>query len=453
MYSLYFQALRFFVALATASYSIMVLAVAPEITSATGTMKEGQIVTLSGNNFTTKVNAKPLFYWTAEGGVQPSPLGRKTAWDGNAFGGTVMDKSQPDVVVAEGSNKVLRYDYEAAEGAALSRVHFDSDQLFVWRKRYDDFDRSKDFAIRTRYKSLVNIKGVNRISAGMLMSTVDKKLWGKVIKHTLNSDGVSGTVFYSNKVGNLTDSAAAKAVATGSLLYFYDENDLGLKLPLLSVALNEGSGIFQTFNHKIFRLWGEYGVHANNTYISLDSDGMAVSEYTQVSSLYMNSWANKIKSATRRWVVEEFQYQAGHIDQVDGSLLFWQDRIQAWPATQKFRFTTKDYPNKYSDVYQSQVSNGTQPLSYEYYDSVYIDDSWHRVLVCSESTWKACKQPEIVIPVVNGWNNNEIKVSLRLGALKSKAIFYFYVVNGLGEVNERGFASCPLCPLPPTTKN
>lgn len=451
MYSDHFRALRYFAALIVGFYSFMAEAAVPEITGVAGTMKDGQVVTLTGSNFTAKANVKPLFYWTAEGGTTPSPLGRNASWDGNTFGGNVVDKSLVGAVIAPGSTKAVRYDYETSEGAALSRVHFDSDQLFVWRKRYDDFDRLKDFAIRTRYKSVVNIKNASSISVGMLMSTSDKKLWGKVIKNVVNSDG-TGTAYYSNKVGNLTDYNTTHVVPNGSLLYFYDENDTALTTPLLSAALNEGTGIFQTFNHKIFRLWGEYGVYANNTYISLDKDGMAVSEYTQVGSLWMSLWDNKINSATRRWVVEEFQYQAGNVDQVDGALLFWQDRVRAWGPSQKFRFTTATYPHKYSDVYQSQVSNGAQPLSFEYYDSLYIDDSWHRVLVCGEATWSTCKQPEVVIPTA--WQDNQLKVNLHLGALKDKSMFYFYVVNGLGEVNEKGYASCPLCPMPPgTAKN
>jgi len=457
MYSDYFKALRYFTALVAMSYSFVATAAAPQITNIAGTMKDGQVVTITGSDFTAKANAKPLFYWSADGGVNPSPLGRKTTWDGNYFGGTIVDKSTAGAVIAPGSAKALKYDYETSEGAILSRVHFDSDQLFVWRKRYDDFDRLKDFAIRTRYTGLIKLGNTANIAVGMLMSTADKKLWGQVIKVTPNSDG-TGAVFYSNKVGNLTDYNATHAVPNGSLLYFYDDKDTGFKLPLLSAALNEGGGIFQTFNHKVFRLWGEYGVYGNNTYISLDNDGAIVSEYTQVSSLYMSAWKNKIFSAVRRWVVEEFQYQAGHVDQVDGILLFWQDRVQGWKEEQKFRFTktqttgdTTALTHKYSDVYQTQVSNGAQPFSNEYFDSLYIDDTWHRVLVCAESTWAACKQPEIVIPAA--WQDNQIKVSLHLGSLKDKSIFYFYVVNALGEVNAKGYASCPLCPLPPGTKN
>lgn len=462
MYSNYFKALRFSTALVAILYSFMAFANAPAITSVAGTMKDGQTVTLTGSNFTSKANVKPLLFWSAESGLNPSPLGRKTAWDGDYFGGAIVDKALAGVVVAPGSTKVLRHDYETSEGAALSRVHFDSDQLFVWRKRYDDFDRSKDFAIRTRYAGLVSKDGgiTKKVAVGMYMATPDRKLWGKVIKVVPNSDGVTGTVFYSNQEGNLTNYPATHAVANGTRLDFYASDKTPVvqtNQPILAANLTEGGGIFQTFNHKIFRLWGEYGRYGNNTYISLDKDGAIVSEYTQVGTFWMSLWDNTILSASKRWVVEEFQYQAGHVDQIDGILLYWQDRVLGWKEDHKFRFTKTQsgssdptaLSHRYSDVYQTQASNGTQPLSFEYFDSLYIDDSWHRVMVCNEPTWSTCKQPEIAIP--SAWDTGEIKVSLRLGALKGAPIFYLYVVNGLGEVNERGYPSCPMCPLPPKT--
>ncbi len=424
--------------------SFSAVAVAPEVAGVTGNIKEGQLVTISGSNFTAKANAKPLLFWSAEGGLNPSPLGRKTAWDGT-FNGELVDRSKPGVVVAEGSNKSLRHNYDLSEGAILSRIRFNSDQLFVWRKRYDDFDRATDYAIRTRFS---NLTGSNQIQVGMLMSTQDKKLWGKVIKISTNLDG-TGTAYYSNKVGNLTDYAATRIVPRDSRLYFYSENDVALSNPLFFVTLSEGTGIYQTFNHKIFRIWGEYGSQLNNTYISLNPSGGTISELTQVATFWSPQWDHQLSGATKKWVVEEFQYQASNIDQVDGILFYWQDRVQGW-SNQRFRFRTTAFPKKYSDLYQTQVSNGAQPLSYEYFDSLYVDESWHRIMICAESTWSACKQPEVVVP--SEWSDNQIKVQMRLGGLKDQANFFFYVINGLGEVNQKGFASCPLCPMPPVPK-
>ncbi|AQT61417.1 hypothetical protein [Cellvibrio sp. PSBB023] len=415
----------------------------PLIDSVEGNLTEGAVVTLKGGNFTYKINPKPLLFWSADQGEKPSILGRKQQWDG-VFTGSIVDKAITDVI-ASGSKKVLRHDYSTGSGALLAKVSFDSDRLYVWRKRYDDFDRLKDVAIRTRYKSLEKLGAASTVSVGMLMSTANKAIQGKVVQAE-TSGATAGTVYYANNYGNILDRTLTASIGTDEVMYFYAESDKDLKTPLFKALIDEGKGIFYTFNHKIFRMWGKHGSQINNTYISLDSDGVAVSEYTQVKTFWMGSWDNKINSATKRWVVEEFQYQAGTIDKEDGILFYWQDRVKAWEQ-QRFRFTTSAYPNKYSDVYQTQVSNGAQPGSFEYFDSLYIDDTWHRVYICSERTWFACTQPEVVIPV--SWSDNEIKVNLRLGALHSQPRFYFYVVNADGSVNSVGFSSCPKCPEPP----
>ena len=418
------------------------LAATPEIDSVTGTFSDGQTVTITGKNFTAKANAKPLLYWFADGGTLPSPLGRKTAWDGS-FSGDLVDKNV-SAILAPGSSKAIRQDYSTTSAAILGRVSFSSDYLYVWRKRYDDFDRSKDYAIRTRYTGLKQLGSATAVTAGMIVSSLDKTVFGKIIKSEPGANG-AGTAYYSNDFGNIWDNNFAGKLALNDKIYFYSATDTLMLTPLFEASLAEGSGVFYTFNHKIFRMWGQYGKSLNDTYISLDKDGTVVNENTQVGTFWRNSWDNPIDSATERWAVEEFQYKAGTVDVADGILLYWQDRVQAW-SNHTFRFTTSTWPTKYSDVYQNQVSNGAQPLSFEYFDSLYIDDTWHRVLICSESTWSACVQPEIQIPV--SWTDTQIKINLRLGSLKDPARrYYFYVVNANGEVNASGpINPCPLCP-------
>ncbi len=426
------------------------LAVAPEVAGVTGNTKEGQLVTISGSNFTAKANAKPLLFWSADGGTNPSPLGRKTAWDGS-FNGHLVDQSISGAVIAPGSKKSLRHDFGESEGAILARVSFASDQMYMWRKRYDDFDLLKDFGIRLRYTGLTALSSATSIEVGMLMSTADKAVWGKVVKSDKGGVG-SGTAFFSNQVGTVINKTLARAVPRDAVIYFYDANDTSFSKPLFKVLCNEGEGLYHSFNHKIFRIWGKYGGGGNNSFftgLNKDGGGVTISQ-TEASPFYIHQWDHAIEAPTERWAVEELEYQASSdIEKSDGIAWFYQDRVQAW-LTRKFKFRTATYPLKYADLYQNQTSNGAQLFSYEYFDSLYVDESWHRVMICAESTWSACKQPEVVIPVE--WADNQIKVQMRLGGLKDQANFFFYVVNGLGEVNQKGFASCPLCPMPPTPK-
>jgi hypothetical protein len=84
-----------------------------------------------------------------------------------------------------------------------------------------------------------------------------------------------------------------------------------------------------------------------------------------------------------------------------------------------------------------------------YYDSIYLDDTWHRVIICPSMTWIDCKQREVQIPT--SWNNTQIKVKLNQGGFDiTKSSLYVYVVDKNGIANTNGYALCPKCPLPPT---
>lgn len=65
-------------------------------------------------------------------------------------------------------------------------------------------------------------------------------------------------------------------------------------------------------------------------------------------------------------------------------------------------------------------------------------------MICAESTWNACKQPEVVIPVE--WSDNQIKVQMRLGGLKDQANFYFLCGEWFGRGEPKGFCLMPIMP-------
>ncbi|MES2935249.1 MAG: hypothetical protein V4805_17380 [Pseudomonadota bacterium] len=426
----------------------LVHAATPELHSVSGVLRDGQTQTIAGSGFSDKTNPKPLLYWHADGGLLPSPLGRKTAWDGT-FSGELVEQNVAGAVFAPGSSKSFRHDHGRSEAAILSKVKFQSDRLYVWRKRYDAFDRSKDYAIRTRFNNMVPLQNGATLKLGMLMSTstspAANRIWGQIVRlDGVNIAAGTGTAFYSNKVGNVNDAALIKSTKTNDPLYFYDSADTAMTTPLFQAGLNEGVGIFHTFNYKVMRLWGEYGNPngGNNSYIGLGFDAAFVSEYTQLGTFLGRDWDHRIEAAQYRWVIEEMEYKDGTVDVADGSFLFWQNRLQAW-ANKGFRFKRSiltsnlnrlDMP--YSDLFQAQTSNGAQDGSYEYFDTLYVDDSLHRAVLCKEPTWSTCKDPEVQIPVQ--WSDTSIKLTLRLGGLRQTSTLYLYVLNKDGVANEVG---------------
>ena len=430
----------------------VVIAETVNINGLEGALVDGSIITLKGNGFSSKVNPKPLFYWHADEGLAPSLKGRKESWDSN-FNGELVGSDQSGVVIAEGSKKAVRLDFGTSEGAILGKVSFDADELYIWRKRYDDFDADYAYAIRTRLLSLTQLVSGQQLSAGVIMSTVDKTVVGQSISVSIS--GTSATIYYGRNFGNINDNLFVKnKVLNGDKVYFYAATDTDLTTPIYEAVINEGYGVFYTFNHKTLRFWGEYPTERNTTYVSL-GDGvdsplllrsMIVNENTQTGTFWGKEWDIMLDHATKKWVREEYQYKVSDVDVENGELLYWQDGIKGW-ADKQFRFRTSAYPAKYSDVYMAQVSNGAQKGTYGYYDSLYIDDTWHRILVCESGRFEDCKSREIQIPLT--WRDEELSFQLRVTPFKNNDYLYVYVVNSNGEVNPEGYPLCNKCPNSP----
>jgi hypothetical protein len=104
----------------------------------------------------------------------------------------------------------------------------------------------------------------------------------------------------------------------------------------------------------------------------------------------------------------------------------------------KFRNRTSEESNKYNSIVQSQVSHNAQPGSVMYYDQLYVDDTWHRVVISKGSTWASRENVEIQIPAE--WSDNQIVINTNLAGLNiTEAPLYLYVVDKNGIANENGF--------------
>lgn len=411
---------------------------------------------INGSEFTIKANAKPLFYWSADEGIEPSDFGRKLSWDGS-FNGELVSLGDSGVVIAPGSEKAVRMNYNETSGAILSKVSFDSDQLYVWRKRYDDFDADYAYAIRTRLNNVVAIAPGAVIEEGLIVHHASSGITGRI--QEVSVDSGTATAYYERDFGNIADTSFTKdKVENGDGILVYAADDTSLSSPIISANINEGKGIYYSFNHKTIRLWGSYPGAQNNTYIFL-GDGVdspvgnksqLTNEHTQTSTFWGSGWDQMIDHATRRWAREELQYQVSDIDSENGILFFWQDGKKGW-EDKRFRFRTSAYPQRYSDLFMNQVSNGAAENSWEYYDSLYVDDTWHRVIACESSSIENCSNKEIQIP--SEWENGSIEITPKLDAFSGLRYVYFYIYDADGNVNSTGYRYryCPSCPKSPTS--
>lgn len=126
---------------------------APGITSLTGTIADGQEVTIQGYGFTDKTNAKPMFFWDADGGsLNSSSLSRKSF---------ALSHSMITGVKAANSSHSMEYSYPtyptigdgAIEGPFDFSVDGDGDEFFIFMKRRQNWDGLDAYADWQRLNS------------------------------------------------------------------------------------------------------------------------------------------------------------------------------------------------------------------------------------------------------------------------------------------------------------
>lgn len=199
-----------------------------------------------------------------------------------------------------------------------------------------------------------------------------------------------------------------------------------------------------SLNLKHVRFWYPW---THSTYVDyLDGTGVAFAEQTGESSVWYGSPHPK-----GQWYIDEFDYQTSGIGATDGILQYIRNGVSQWSFSQRWRFRTSAYSGRYSMIALDQVSNNRLPSgSYIYYDTVYVDDSRHRVIVSDEATWRettsagSAAKREIQVPI--RWSDTEIEISVRKGSFPDFSDKYLYVIKADGKpVSTQGFKVCSNC--------
>ena len=405
---------------------------APTIQVVEGAFKEGQILTISGKGFTDKENEKPLFWWKADMGKTPSTLGRRTQWDENKFNGEITTD-----FTAPNAQRSARFDHGASSGAALGSVKFDSKKVFLFRKIYEDFDIVENVAIRAK------VQGVDgTFKVGQLVTGQESGATG--IVQSASIENGTGSIFFEKSGGTINEQGG-KEFKFGERMVSSTATGINAE-----GSLKYPTGTFRTFNYKTLRFWNNQ--YKNNIHLnsqgSISRSFKATAEHTD-ATLWSGDIVDTLKQIPRNWHHLNVYYQASDIDVRDGIWRVDIDNIPSWDR--KFITKSAERPGDYDVVYQSQVSNGAQPNSYVYYDSLYIDDSWHHVSVCSSAVWNGCKDKEVQIPL--SWSDNLIEVQVNEGSLNLSGHLYLYFVDSAGVPNTSGY---PLItknpPVPPVLR-
>jgi len=402
---------------------------APAITSVSGTAVNGDSITINGSGFGTKANAKPLLWWSANDGVTPSSLGRQSTWNRTTPAGQPSTK-----IVAPGSTKSWAYDFgdPSTYTSVLGVVDFNSPQLYVYRKIYNDFDATKQISIK------VDVSGVS--GTFQVGQTVKGQSSGATGIISRISPLTSGTrLYFSNSGGSINSSPSTD--------FKYGER---LASPTASGTDDEGNakypvGITRSFNYKTIRIGNPqggldaivniHGEHSGDYYIDVYGN----------SGLYASEMSKPMSQKPFQWQNNELYYKASDLDTANGVFDYRVDNTQYYTNT--FMTRSSSQPAYADALYQGQVSNGAQLNTWVYYDSIYVDDSWNHVMLCQSDTWANCRSPEIQIPT--NWTNTKITMKVHLGALHPTSQFYLYVFDSKGNPNPKGYPMCPNCPTSP----
>ncbi|RMJ06131.1 hypothetical protein DOQ08_00816 [Marinobacter litoralis] len=392
---------------------------APSIGNVEGEIKpEGKIV-ISGKSFGDKTNDRPLFYWSANNGILPRTDLARQGWSGSSFNGEISKK-----VVHPTSKASVAWDHGASSGKALEWVDYNSSHVYVFRKKLSDFDTTKDLAIRTRFDRLSG-----EFREGQLVRGLTSGATGIIESVNVNSDNTSGSIFYKNVEGSINSEPRND--------FMYGEK---LVSDTAAARNSEGTdiyptGTYRTFNYKIIRFWAEKTI--NNVFVGPDHQGAyemkMTPEYTS-GSIWSNDWQSIKRMTPGKWLTEEFLVYSGSIDQNDARLVVRTDGVLNFD--QLFKARTSERPGRYDRVAQSQVSNGAQKGSFIYYDSLYVDDSWHRIIFCDRPKYDECSNVEILIPIE--WDNQKIVAQFRESLIPSGPL-YLYVLDGDNMVNPTGY--------------
>lgn len=104
-------------------------------------------------------------------------------------------------------------------------------------------------------------------------------------------------------------------------------------------------------------------------------------------------------------------------------ITFWDNGTEPFNAITFWRYASS-----------SPMTAGQAP---EYWDDLYVDNTWARIIIGDASTLSASIHREIQIPLA--WASTSITANINKGTFANGATAYLYIVDQNGEFNSNGF--------------
>jgi len=213
-------------------------------------------------------------------------------------------------------------------------------------------------------------------------------------------------------------------------------------------------------NLKIFRIWPDqfgatipWGNNIYGAYQGLEEPNSfrSTNEYCQATGYGTLIKRNNSDALYQynQWDRYQVAFKESGLDTQDGIFSIYRNGVNwmknwkddatgtVYAAERQWVLSTSARYNKHTKFVFDQVSNGTGvgPLVL-YYDRIYVDNTWARVMLSNSSTFAAATDLEMQIPQT--WTSTQVTAVVNYGNLNQAAPIYAYIVDALGNVNANG---------------
>ncbi|MDR3582907.1 MAG: hypothetical protein P4L62_00905 [Candidatus Pacebacteria bacterium] len=173
--------------------------------------------------------------------------------------------------------------------------------------------------------------------------------------------------------------------------------------------------------------------------------------YTEMAGSW-EVWPGSWILPTTTWKNEEYIYkynsavgQANGVFDIQMNQIMeststnWQSDSSSYPLTGQGDIDIQDEFSP--ETCGSDSSYMPQSPDAVWYDGIYIDDTWQRVMICDSSTWASRTHCEIQIP--SAWSDNgtaaSITATANQGSFPDGSTAYLYVVDSTNTTNASGY--------------
>lgn len=185
-------------------------------------------------------------------------------------------------------------------------------------------------------------------------------------------------------------------------------------------------------NYKFYRFWPPNGtLHPDYVAVFANSKPR-VTKFASEGAGSAGTVSGFIAPANA-WYTEELQVHQGGIDTQDSTTKFWMNSVLKLSYSHISR--TSKNPAQWSRLSIENFWTLRPPPSgaYMYFDDIYVDTTWSRVMIGNASTFDACTVREPLIPTA--WSNTTITAYFNQGSFSNGQSVYVFVVDSDGNAS------------------